>query len=326
MKIIITESQLRLLTEAASLADDEDFRETIKSYENEVVNSSGKHYVFDDADPKNPKTFVSAPNKKRGGTLTIGWGHTGPEAKIGNVITKAKAEQLLTSDIKNEENKTKTLFPKYDTYPLYVRKALVNSVYRGEAKKGYKWVEAINAGNWEDAATKYLQGWDIDFSQAKNPKYKGGVADRMVTNQDAFKKYAQELKSKTKPQQTPQDNPKSDKKKTYSEFSGDIPADADYKTWDRLYHINKMAYPAKTRDTDYINLRYTPEVNDGFIDNKIGMVKYPNPIGIIKDIKYPTQNDKWFYVKLDSSVDAEDDYAWVSAKYVTLGKNRIYEK
>jgi GH24 family phage-related lysozyme (muramidase) len=193
MKIIITESQLRLLTEAASLAGDEDFRETIKSYENEVTNSSGKHYVFDDADPKNPKTFVSAPNKKRGGTLTIGWGHTGPEAKIGNVITKSKAEQLLTSDIQNEENKTKSLFPKYDSYPIYVRKALVNSVYRGEAKRGYKWVEAINDGEWEKGAKMYLQGWDIDFSQAKDPKYKGGVADRMVSNQESFIKYGKEL-------------------------------------------------------------------------------------------------------------------------------------
>jgi GH24 family phage-related lysozyme (muramidase) len=193
MKIIITESQLRLLTEASSLANDEDFRDTIKSYENEVTNSSGKHYVFDDADPKNPKTFVSAPSKKRGGTLTIGWGHTGPEAKIGNVITKSKAEQLLTSDIQNEENKTKSLFPKYDSYPLYVRKALVNSVYRGEAKRGYKWVEAINDGEWEKGAKMYLQGWDIDFSQAKDPKYKGGVADRMVSNQESFIKYGKEL-------------------------------------------------------------------------------------------------------------------------------------
>ena len=198
MKIIITESQFKMLTEAASLADDRDFRETIKSYENEVVDGSGKHYVFDDKDPKNPKTFVSTPSKKRGGTLTIGWGHTGPEAKIGAKITKTKAEQLLTLDIINEENKTKNLFPKYDTYPTYIKKALVNSVYRGEAKKGYKWVEAINAGNWDDAATKYLQGWDIDFSQANDPRYEGGVADRMVTNQEAFKKYAKELKGDKK--------------------------------------------------------------------------------------------------------------------------------
>ena len=198
MKIIITESQLKMLTEATSLADDENFRDTIKSYENEVVDATGKHYVFDDKDPKNPKTYVSSPNKKRGGTLTIGWGHTGPEAKVGAKITKTKAEQLLTLDIINEEKKTKNLFPKYDTYPTYIKKALVNSVYRGEAKKGYKWVEAINAGNWDDAAAKYLQGWNIDFSQANDPKYKGGVADRMVTNQEDFKKYAKELKGDKK--------------------------------------------------------------------------------------------------------------------------------
>jgi len=316
MKIIITESQLKMLTEAASLADDQDFRDTIKSYENEVVDATGKHYVFDDKDPKNPKTFVSSPSKKRGGTLTIGWGHTGPEAKIGAKISKSKAEQLLTADIRNEENKTKNLFPKYDTYPTYVRKALVNSVYRGEAKKGYKWVEAINAGDWDDAAKKYLQGWNIDFSQANDPRYKGGVADRMVTNQEAFKKYAKELKSKTKPQ----DKPKSDKK-TYTEFSGDIPDDVDYKTWEKLYFTNKVVYPSKRYDTDYVNLRYTPEVNNGFIDNKIGMVKWPNPVGIVKAIKDVTQNDKWYYVKLDPTVDAEDDYAWVSSKYVSLSKN-----
>jgi GH24 family phage-related lysozyme (muramidase) len=180
--------------EASPLASDNEFRDTIKSFENEVVDGSGKHYVFDDKDPKDPKTFVSSPSKKRGGTLTIGWGHTGPEAKIGAKITNTKAEQLLTSDINNEEKKTKNLFPKYDSYPLYVRRALVNSVYRGEAKKGYEWVNDINAGKWETAATKYLQGWDIDFSQANDPKYKGGVADRMVTNQEAFKQYANELK------------------------------------------------------------------------------------------------------------------------------------
>ena len=208
MKIIITESQLNLLMEASSLIDDKDFRETIKSYENKVVDPSGKHYVFDDKDPKNPKTFVSSTKKKKGGTLTIGWGHTGPEAKIGNKISNADAERLLTLDIKKEESKAKMLFPKYDSYPLYIKKALVNSVYRGEAKKGYKWVDAINSGDWNSAATKYLQGWDIDFSQAKNPKYQGGVADRMVTNQEAFKKYANELKGKKKPTNTSKETEK----------------------------------------------------------------------------------------------------------------------
>jgi hypothetical protein len=194
MKIIITESQLNLLLEAAPLANDEFFRQTLKSYENEVVDNVGKHYVFDDADPKNPKTFINSSSKKRGGTLTIGWGHTGPKAKIGAKITKSEAEKILTSDIQKEENKAKDIFPKYDTYPTYVRRALLNSVFRGEAEKGHEWVNAVNDSKWDTAATKYLQGWDIDFSQAKDPRYDGGVADRMVTNQEAFKQYANELK------------------------------------------------------------------------------------------------------------------------------------
>jgi len=72
MRIIITESQFNLLMEGTPLTDDEDFRQTIKDYENEVINSSGKHYVFDDKDSKTPKTFIKS-KSPYGGNLTIGW-------------------------------------------------------------------------------------------------------------------------------------------------------------------------------------------------------------------------------------------------------------
>lgn len=192
MKIILTENQYKLLMEG--LADDDVFRNTIKGYESTVTDSSGQHYTFDDKDPKNPKTFVKSSADKKGGTLTIGWGHTGETAKPGKKISNNNAEELLTSDITKEENKTKTLFPKYTSYPLYVQRALVNAVYRGEAKSTYEWVKSINSGKWGTAATQYLEGWNINFSQANDPKYKGGVADRMVNNQKAFKQYEEELK------------------------------------------------------------------------------------------------------------------------------------
>jgi GH24 family phage-related lysozyme (muramidase) len=196
MKIIITENQFKtLLTE--SIADDPELRNSIKSYESSVVDSTGKHYVFDDKDSKTPKTFVTNNKLKKGGTLTIGWGHTGKEAIIGNKILNSKAEELLTKDIIEKENiAKKILFPKYDKYPLYVQRVLVNAVFRGEAKTSYEWVKAINSGNWSLAAKKYLEGWNIDFSQAKDPRYKGGVAARMVKNQEAFIKYGNELKTK----------------------------------------------------------------------------------------------------------------------------------
>ena len=197
MKIIITESQLKnLLTE--SMADDAVLRDSIKSFESTVVDSTGKHYVFDDKDSKNPKTFVTSPKQKAGGKLTIGWGHTGEQATLGNKISNAKAEQLLTNDIIERENTAKRIFPKYDQYPIYVQRALVNTVYRGEVESSDEWVKAVNSGNWDLGAKKYLEGWDIDFSQAKDPRYKGGVADRMVRNQEAFLKYANELKTPSK--------------------------------------------------------------------------------------------------------------------------------
>ena len=193
MKIIITESQYKILNE--SLVDDKVFRDTIKSFESTVTNSVGSHYTFDDKDPKNPKTFIKS-KSPYGGVLTIGWGHTGTDAKPGNEISNKKAEELLSKDISNEEGKAKKLFPKYDTYPLYVQRALTNSVYRGEAKSGYEWVKNINLGKWKLAAEKYLEGWDIDFSKANDPRMKGSVAQRMKSNQRAFLKYDEELKTK----------------------------------------------------------------------------------------------------------------------------------
>ena len=197
MKIIITETQYNILNE--SLVNDKVFRETIKSFESTVTNSVGNHYTFDDKDPKNPKTFIR--NKSPyGGVLTIGWGHTGTEAKPGNAITNKKAEDLLSQDISKEESKAKNLFPKYDDYPAYVQRALTNAVFRGEAKSSYEWVKNINLGEWDLAAEKYLSGWEIDFSRADDPRMKGSVAQRMKTNQRAFLKYGEELKSEpTKP-------------------------------------------------------------------------------------------------------------------------------
>lgn len=202
MKIIVTESQYNLLKE--NLVDDREFRETIKSFESTVTDSEGKHYTFDDKDPKSPKTFIKG-KSPYGGVLTIGWGHTGDNAKPGKKISNSEAERLLSQDIKKEEQKAKNIFPKYESYPIYVQRALTNATYRGEAKSSYEWVKSINSGDWDLAAKKYLEGWNIDFSQAKNPKYKGGVADRMVKNQDAFKKYAKELKGK-KPESKPSYN------------------------------------------------------------------------------------------------------------------------
>lgn len=193
MKIIITETQIKFLLEG--LSDDSEFREMIKSYESTVVDDEGKHYTFDDKDPKKPKTFIASSKTPRKGTLTIGWGHTGSEAKPGKKISNEKAEELLTKDIESEEQKAIGLFPRFKNYPTYVQRALLNAVYRGEAKKDYQWVKDINSGYWESATKHYLEGWGIDFSNKDIP---GTLANRMYNNQKAFQKYVDELKKKMK--------------------------------------------------------------------------------------------------------------------------------
>ena len=82
MKVVITESQFKyLLMESSSIANDKGFRDTIKSYESTVVDSNGKHYVFDDKDPKYPKTFVNDTKKKKGGHLNNWLGSHGFRSK-----------------------------------------------------------------------------------------------------------------------------------------------------------------------------------------------------------------------------------------------------
>ena len=288
MKIIITESQYEILNE--SLVDDMVFRDTIKSFESTVVDSKGRHYVFDDKESKTPKTFVANNNLKKGGKLTIGWGHTGKEAIVGNKILNSKAEELLSQDISKEESKAKQIFPKYNTYPLYVQRAITNSVYRGEAKSSYEWVKAINLGDWSLASKKYLEGWDIDFSQSKNPKYQGGVADRMVKNQEAFIKYAKEIKGNSSTSTVNSNN---------------------------TLKVGAKIYPKKTSDSDYANVRTSAEVNTGFINNLITTVYYPNLIGVIEKTKKDDTGKVWYYVKLAGGLSWYYDYGWVRYDVVT---------
>ena len=294
MKILITKKQLSVLTEG--LADDETFKNMVKGFEGTVKDSSGNHYTFDDKDPKKPpkekKTFVKTNTKPYGGTLTIGWGHTGSEAKIGNKISNTKAEELLKNDITAEENKTKAKFPKYDTYPLYLKRALTNAIYRGEA--GPDWIKAANAGNWSSAATKYLEGWNIDFSKADDPTMVGSVAHRMVTNQRAMKKYAQELKT------------------------GKVTTDTTTKKpTTTTTIIGKTIYPKKTSDSDYANIRSSAEVNTGLWNNQIATVTYPSPIGVVQSSTKDDTGKTWYYVKLADGVSWWHTHGYVRSDVVT---------
>ena len=81
----------------------------------------------------------------------------------------------------------------------------------------------------------------------------------------------------------------------------------------------KSVYVKKTADTDFINVRNSPEVNNGFIDNKIATVKYPNIIGVAKDAK-TSQGHTWIWVELDPTVGVSDKGGWVVSDYIQMNK------
>ena len=197
MKIILTESQLNLLTEA-TLAYDEEFKQIVRNFEGMVIDkASKKHITYDDATMKPVKS-----SNQVIGTMTIGYGTTDdiyPEMKPGQKISDAFANELLSKGIEKKESDLRRLLPNFDKYPKYVRTALLNAKYRGDIGKNT--IALINQGKWNLVSKEYL-----NHSNYKNPGKFPGVKKRMESNAIAFDRYANELKNPTKQQTTTQND------------------------------------------------------------------------------------------------------------------------
>lgn len=189
MKIILTESQLNLLTEA-TLAYDEEFKQIVRDFEGKVIDPvSKKHITYDDATMKPVKS-----SNQVIGTMTIGYGTTDdiyPEMRPGQKISDTFANELLSKGIQKKESDLRRLLPNFDKYPRYVRAALLNAKYRGDIGKNT--INLINQGKWNLVSKEYL-----NHSNYKNPGKYPGVKKRMESNAMAFDRYANELKNPSK--------------------------------------------------------------------------------------------------------------------------------
>jgi GH24 family phage-related lysozyme (muramidase) len=105
-------------------------------------------------------------------------------------LTDNQVGVLFEYDLNNHLQRAKRVFPSFNGYPLYVRIALTDSVFRGDMSP--KTAKYINAGQWEKAAKEYLNR--VDY---RNRKKLGipGIGPRMERNQSAMLKYANELRS-----------------------------------------------------------------------------------------------------------------------------------
>jgi GH24 family phage-related lysozyme (muramidase)/LysM repeat protein len=276
--------QLKSILSEASLAFDNDFKEMVKQWEGPgPTDANGNHLAYDDANPKVP----AKPGDPIIGTLTIGYGTTAavfPTLKAGMKISKADAEKLLAKGIADNEAKANRLIPKFNSYPKYVRTAILNAIYRGDLGPATR--KLINQGKWNKVAGEYL-----NHPNYLNPGRFKGVVKRMKSNSDAFKQYASELQT-SKPTTAKAPSTKS-------------------------IMIGKTLYPKP--GTGYVNVRDEDYVNNGIINNLSTTIKYPNPVGVVIRVQKGQDGKMWYYVKLE---DGSNGY--VRSDVVKTTKSSTY--
>ena len=133
---------------------------------------------------------------------TIGIGHRIKPGEDFTNFDEEAAEKLFESDLSLNIAKTKDIFPKYDTYPVDIKKALVDGVFRGDYKKTHKTVKHINEGLWDKVPKEYINRKDYRKSKASEGTSEPmtGVYKRLDENAALFKGYGNYLKSPNKPQ------------------------------------------------------------------------------------------------------------------------------
>jgi GH24 family phage-related lysozyme (muramidase) len=268
-----------------SLTNDLEFREKVKEWEGKVTDATGLHVTYDDATMK-PRSNPAAVQ----GVVTIGYGTTKavyPQLKPGMKISEKTAEDLLTKGIAKIESQVRRLVPKYESYPKYIQMAIMNASYRGDL--GPKTIGLINKGDWDNVSKEYL-----NHPNYTNPGNMTGVVKRMKSNADAFSRYATELKQ---------------------------PASSNGSEYQMR---GKTLYPVKTSKHDFANVRNEPVINNGLVDNIIAVIKWPNPVGVVKADKYDSQGSHWYYVELPKNVSLSHNHGWVRFDAVTANKNEKY--
>lgn len=107
-------------------------------------------------------------------------------------LTENQIDKLFDYDYQKHAARAKRLFPNFTTFPLNVKAAIIDGIYRGDLSGSPKTIRLINQDAWQAAAQEYLD--NREYKGAKINKM-GGVATRMDRNAKAFSDYAQQLQN-----------------------------------------------------------------------------------------------------------------------------------
>lgn len=147
--------------------------DTLKSYENSKNDPKGGY--------NKEKHRWYPHNSIEGGSKTIAYGHKIlPHEDFSGGISDEEAITLLKKDVVSKVSLAKRKMPKFDSYPVHVKNAIINALYRGDL--GPKTIKLINDDKWDEVPREYLHhvNYKTGPSQIKN---------RMEKNAEAFRNY-----------------------------------------------------------------------------------------------------------------------------------------
>ena len=150
------------------ITTDSEFRKEIKAIEGDPPkNKSGNYIAFDDG-------F---------GNMTIGWGHI-DNVKKGDIITPSKAEEYLTNDIAIKVKTAKRKFPKYDSFDIQIKRAIVNALYRGDLGPATSKLINTEPTNWNAVADEYLNSNEFRREKQKTMQRRKLTGTRKLAQPD----------------------------------------------------------------------------------------------------------------------------------------------
>lgn len=100
-------------------------------------------------------------------------------------LTDDQIEKLFNADIKIKEKSAENIITGFKNFPMYVKNAIINALYRGDM--GPKTIKLINSGDWNLVPIEYL-----NHQNAKSGKEQ--IKRRMQTNAYAFLNYSKQMK------------------------------------------------------------------------------------------------------------------------------------
>lgn len=147
-------------------------RHKLKQWEGLVL------FAYDDADPPHRRRRIQ-PGDEVHGTLTIGYGHTGPDVFPGMTITEAEADQFLDHDLDRfEAIVDRSVRVKLTDAQFAALVSFCYNVGPGGRKPGDGFttstlLRVLNAGRYDDVPAQLMR-----WTSSKNPIHKQGLINR----------------------------------------------------------------------------------------------------------------------------------------------------